>query len=75
MQGQSRQLLQNGGISDTWLSHKLVLFGAGLDAILGLWLWLRPHRRVYLLALVIMVVMTLVATALKPDLWFHPLAH
>ncbi|MEN9437396.1 MAG: hypothetical protein RIR09_2051 [Pseudomonadota bacterium] len=73
LQGQSRALLVAGGVSDTGVANALVLVGAVLDAILGLWLLLRPTRPAYLLALATMVVMTLVATVLIPSLWLHPL--
>lgn len=73
LQGQSRALLVAGGVSDTGVANALVLAGAVLDAILGLWLLLRPTRPAYLLALATMVVMTLVATVLSPSLWLHPL--
>ncbi|QTN28322.1 DoxX-like family protein [Rhodoferax sp. AJA081-3] len=73
LQGQSRGLLFAGGVSDTGVANVLVLAGAALDAILGLWLLLRPTRPAYLLALATMVVMTLVATLLSPYLWLHPL--
>jgi len=73
LQGQSRELLVAGGVSDTGVANALVLTGAALDAILGLWLLLRPTRPAYLLALATMVVMTLVATVLSPYLWLHPL--
>ena len=73
LQGQSRDLLFAGGISDVGVANALVLAGAALDAILGLWLLLRPTRPAYLLALATMVLMTLVATALSPYLWLHPL--
>ena len=71
--GQSRALLVSGGVSDDGVANALVLAGAALDAILGLWLLLRPTRPAYLLALATMVVMTLVATVLSPSLWLHPL--
>ena len=73
LQGQSRELLVAGGVSDTCVANALVLTGAALDAILCLWLLLRPTRPAYLLALATMVVMTLVATVLSPYLWLHPL--
>lgn len=73
LQGQSRALLIAGGVYDTGVANVLVLAGAALDAMLGLWLLLRPTRPVYLLALATMVVMTLVATVLSPYLWLHPL--
>lgn len=73
LQGQSRELLVAGGVSDTGVADALVLAGAALDALLGLWLLLRPTRPAYLLALATMVAMTLVATVLSPYLWLHPL--
>lgn len=73
LKGQSRALLVAGGVSNDGVVNALVLAGATLDAILGLWLLLRPKRPAYLLALVTMVVMTLVATVLSPSLWLHPL--
>ena len=73
LKGQSRALLVAGGVSNDGVVNALVLAGATLDAILGLWLLLRPTRPAYLLALVTMVVMTLVATVLSPSLWLHPL--
>ena len=73
LHGQSRALLVAGGVADADVANALVLAGAVLDAILGLWLWLRPTRPAYLSALASMVVMSLVATALRPDLWMHPL--
>lgn len=73
LKGQSRALLVASGVSDDRVANALVLTGAVLDAILGLWLLLRPTRPAYLLALATMVVMTLVATVLSPSLWLHPL--
>jgi hypothetical protein len=73
LQGQSRALLVAGGVSNTEVANALVLAGAALDAILGLWLLLRPTCTAYLLALATMVLMTLVATVLSPYLWLHPL--
>ncbi len=73
LQGQSRELLVASGVSDTGVATMLILAGAALDAILGLWLLLRPTRPVYLLALATMVLMTVVATVLSPYLWLHPL--
>ena len=73
LQEQSRDLLFSGGIADTNLANALVLSGAALDAFLGVWIWLRPSRLAYLLALAAMVLMSVVATALVPSLWLHPL--
>jgi hypothetical protein len=73
LHGQSRDLLLAGGMADASLSNVLILSGAALDTVLGVCLWLRPSRLVYLLALAGMVLMTLVATILIPSLWLHPL--
>lgn len=73
LQGQSRGLLLAGGIADAGVATFLVLAGAALDAVLGLWLWLRPSRLAYRMALAAMLLMTLVATVLIPSLWLHPL--
>lgn len=73
LQGQSRALLLAGGIADAGAADILVVSGAALDALLGAWLWFRPSRRVYLLAMGAMVLMTLIATLLSPSLWLHPL--
>ena len=73
LQGQSLQLL--AGLDDTmpWLKPALILSGALVDLVLGLWLWLRPGRTAYRLALAVMLLMTGVATAIDPSLWLHPL--
>ena len=47
LQGQSRNLLLAGGIADASVANVLVLSGAALDVLLGLWLWLRPSRSVH----------------------------
>lgn len=73
LHGQSRDLLLAGGIADASLAQVLIVSGAALDMVLGVGLWLRPSRRVYMLALAAMVLMTLVATVLIPSLWLHPL--
>jgi len=71
--GQGRDLLLAGGITDVSVSDALIVSGAALDAMLGLWLWFRPSRAAYLSALVAMLCMTVVATMLLPALWLHPL--
>jgi hypothetical protein len=73
LEGQSASLLLAAGVQDPALVRLLVLSGAGLDAALGLALLLRPARWSYLAALVVMALMTVVATALEPALWLHPL--
>lgn len=73
LNGQSTDLLVAAGIDDPALRRGLILGGAALDALLGLLLWLRPTRAVYLAALAAMLGMTVVATVLLPTLWLHPL--
>jgi DoxX-like family len=73
LQGQSLQLLTSAGIDDRTLAFLLILGGAAVDAALGLAMWIKPGRRVYLSALGMMGAMTLAATALAPGLWLHPL--
>ena len=73
LDGQSTELLVAAGIGDPALQRGLILGGAALDALLGLLLWLRPTRAVYLAALAAMLGMTVVATLLLPTLWLHPL--
>lgn len=69
--GMSRQLLLDAGVTE----HHALLIGSGIavDAALGLALWIKPGRAVYAAALLMMIVMTLTATWLQPNLWLHPL--
>lgn len=71
--GQSLALLAS--LPDTWPALKPALIGAGAatDVLLGLWLWWRPGRPAYGAALTVMVLMTLLATAIDPGWWLHPL--
>ncbi|WP_341888155.1 DoxX-like family protein [Variovorax sp. YR752] len=74
LDGQSRRVLADAGIaSPPWLVQSLIVGGAAADLAIGLALWLRPSRIVYLSAFVLMLAMTLVATVLQPSLWLHPL--
>ena len=73
LRGQSAQLLAGIQGLDPASASWLILSGAGVDAALGLALWLKPNRVIYLAALAVMVLMTLVATFLSPWLWLHPL--
>jgi hypothetical protein len=73
LQGQSRMLLVASGVTDIRLANALVWAGAGVDAVLGLLLLVLPVRRVYGLALLAMLGMTVVATFIQPALWLHPL--
>lgn len=73
LHGQSTALLAAAGIRDAPTALTLILGGAAIDVVLGVALWLRPSRGVYLAALAAMGAMTAVATLLDPSLWLHPL--
>ena len=77
LHGQSRELLAGlptawAGGHAPWLPTAIILAGAAADAVLGLWLALRPGRKAYGAALLMMLAMTLLATAIKPAWWLHP---
>ena len=71
--GQSTDLLVGAGIGDRHIRIVLIAAGAGADLLIGLAMALWPSRRVYLLALALMLCMTVIATVLDPSLWLHPL--
>ena len=77
LHGQSRELLAGLPTAWTegntsWLPTAIILAGAAADAVLGLWLALRPGRKAYGAALLVMLAMTLLATAIQPAWWLHP---
>jgi len=77
LHGQSRELLAGlptawAGGDAPWLPTAIILAGAAVDAVLGLWLALRPGRQAYGAALLMMLIMTLLATAIHPAWWLHP---
>ena len=77
LHGQSRELLAGlptawAGGHVPWLPTAIILAGAAADAVLGLWLALRPGRKAYGAALLVMLAMTLLATAIHPAWWLHP---
>ena len=77
LHGQSRELLAGlptawAGGHAPWLPTAIILAGAAADAVLGLWLALRPGRQAYGAALLMMLIMTLLATAIHPAWWLHP---
>ena len=77
LHGQSRKLLAGLPTAWTegntsWLPTAIILAGAAADAVLGLWLALRPGRQAYGAALLMMLIMTLLATAIHPAWWLHP---
>lgn len=71
--GQSMELLINAGIDEGPLAKVVITSGACVDLLIGLVLAFWPSRRVYQLALLMMLTMTGVATLLEPSLWLHPL--
>ena len=73
LRGQSRALLVASGVMDLRVADAQVWAGAAVDAVLGLLLLVWPVRRVYGLALLAMLGMTVVATFMQPALWLHPL--
>ena len=77
LHGQSRELLAGlptawAGGHALWLPTAIILAGAAADAVLGLWLALRPGRKAYGAALMVMLIMTVLATAIHPAWWLHP---
>lgn len=77
LHGQSRELLAGLPAAWTegntsWLPTAIILAGAATDAVLGLWLALRTGRKAYGAALLVMLAMTLLATAIHPAWWLHP---
>ncbi len=77
LHGQSRELLAGlptawAGGHALWLPTAIILAGAAADAVLGLWLALRPGRKAYGAALLMMLAMTMLATAIQPAWWLHP---
>lgn len=70
--GLSTQLLQASAIPAT-LYPWIIWGGAGVDLLLGLLMWLRPARWVYLAALGMTLAMTVIGTWVDPALWLHPL--
>ena len=71
--GQSAALLQHAGMQDARVIQWAIGGGAAVDAALGIAMWRWPSRSIYLAALAMMIVMTLIATVLEPSLWLHPL--
>lgn len=72
LDGQSRQLLATLPFNSPQVDTALVLAGAAADAVVGLWIALKPGRVAYAAALLLMAVMTLLASAIEPGWWLHP---
>jgi len=73
LDGQSMALLANAGIGDHAVGVTLIVLGACVDLLVGVAMALWPSRRLYLVALGVMLGMTVVASVLDPALWLHPL--
>jgi hypothetical protein len=73
LDGQDARILSSAGVFDRALQYGLVLSGVLTDAVLGVALYFRPTRRVFLFSLSAMIAMSLAATLLLPSLWLHPL--
>jgi cation transport ATPase len=71
--GASRGVLQQAGITDRGLQDALIALGIAVDVVVGLALWWKPGRTVYLGALLAMAAMTLTGTVIQPRLWLDPL--
>jgi len=71
--GISNDLLQaNAIIPASW--HGWIIWGgAAIDLLLGLLMVIKPSRMVYLSALLMTVLMTVIASWVEPALWLHPL--
>lgn len=73
LHGQSLELLAKLPLPLQHWATAVVLAGAAVDAVIGLWLAWRPSRMAYATALAVMIGMTLAATAIDPGWWLHPL--
>lgn len=71
--GLSVQVLADAGVHDARWQAVLIWGGLLADLAVGLALWLRPGPASYRAALLLMVAMTVAATAMQPALWLHPL--
>lgn len=66
------EVLAYGGITGT-LANLSILSGSVLDVVIGVWLLVGKRLKVcYLLQMIVIVLYTLLLTAIKPDFWVHP---
>lgn len=66
------EVLANGGITGT-LANLSILSGSVLDVVIGAWLLVGKRLKVcYLVQMVVVILYTLLLTAIKPDFWVHP---
>lgn len=71
--GLSLALLQDQTLIPAALFPWVIWGGAITDLVLGLLMAWRPGRRVYLAALLMTLVMTVIGSVATPALWLHPL--
>ena len=71
--GIGRNLLQTNAIIPSSWHAWLIWGGAAVDMLLGLLMAFKPSRLVYISALLMTVLMTIVASCIDPTLWLHPL--
>lgn len=71
--GVGAQLLADAGITNPSWQSLLIWGGLLADLLVGLALWLKPGRNSYWMALGLMSAMTVVGSAIQPELWLHPL--
>lgn len=71
--GISHELVrQPGWVPEAWVSA-LVAGGIALDLAMGLWLALRPGVWACRAGVAVVLVFSVLATAMVPQLWLHPL--
>ncbi len=73
LEGRSAELFLGTVMEGSRFIPVLIWGGVAVDVALGVAMYLRPARLIYLLALMFMLLMTLVATMLAPALWLEPL--
>ena len=71
--GLSLALLQAQTLIPAALFSWVIWGGAITDLVLGVLMAWRPGRRVYLAALLMTLVMTVIGSVATPALWLHPL--
>lgn len=72
LNGQSLALMHDAGVHDPVWARRAILAGVAVDIVLGLAIWAKPIRLVFLAALAAMLGMTVIATLLVPTWWLHP---
>ncbi len=70
--GVSLGLMHEIGVGATPAAHVWVAAGAWLDLLLGIALWVRPQRKVFVAGLICVAGWTLLCSVLTPQYWLHP---